>query len=91
MLKLFLSLSAEQTLAITGLSGASVTKCHICLFRHGGWWAAKEFRHISGPIAIELGDNSYIRALDDGTFTVGAPHNDGNVVIYYCYRLPNGL
>jgi protein FRG1 len=49
-------------------------------FRHGGWWAAKEFRHISGPIAIELGDNSYIRALDDGTFTVGAPHNDGKLV-----------
>ncbi len=50
-------------------------------FRHGGWWAAKEFRHISGPIAIELGDNSYIRALDDGTFTVGAPHNDGNALL----------
>ena len=48
-----------------------------CLCRHGGWWSAKEFNNISGPVAIEIGDNCYIKALDDGTFTVGAPHGDG--------------
>jgi hypothetical protein len=50
-------------------------------YRHGGWWATKDCRHISGPVSIEIGDNCYVRALDDGTFTVGAPHGDGKPFI----------
>lgn len=46
--------------------------------RHGGWWAATDFKHISGPIAIEIGDNTFLKALDDGTFTLGPPHGDGD-------------
>lgn len=32
---------------------------------------------ISGSISIEFGNNSYISALDNGLFTIGAPHGDG--------------
>lgn len=32
---------------------------------------------VTGSIAIEFGANSYISALDNGLFTVGAPHGDG--------------
>ena len=45
--------------------------------RHGGWWHVKEFQEISGPVAIEIFPFSYILAKDDGTFTFGAPHNEG--------------
>lgn len=45
--------------------------------RHGGWWPASHPRHISGPVAIELRDGCYIKALDDGGFTLGAPHDQG--------------
>ena len=46
---------------------------------HGGWWAATEFNHITGPISIEFGgNNAYLRACDDGGFTLGAPHDQGD-------------
>ena len=44
--------------------------------KHGGWWAATQSKHITGPIAIQL-KGSFVKSVDDGTFTIGAPHGDG--------------
>jgi len=44
--------------------------------KHGGWWAAKDFSHVNGPVAFQL-KGCYVRTLDDGSFTLGAPHGDG--------------
>lgn len=43
---------------------------------HGGWWHCKEFRHISGPVTIQF-KNCHVKTLDDGGFTLGAPHDQG--------------
>ncbi|XP_062864742.1 protein FRG1 [Trichomycterus rosablanca] len=40
----------------------------------GGWWTVGNFGEISGTVAIEMQNSSYIHALDTGLFTVGAPH-----------------
>lgn len=32
---------------------------------------------ITGPVAIEFGKHTYVKALDSGLFTLGAPHNEG--------------
>ncbi|KAH8303560.1 hypothetical protein KR018_003269 [Drosophila ironensis] len=45
---------------------------------HGGWWSAKTAVEITGTVAIEFGDRCYLKALDNGLFTLGAPHNAGN-------------
>ncbi|XP_044046696.1 protein FRG1 [Siniperca chuatsi] len=42
----------------------------------GGWWSVSSFGEITGTVAIEMQNNSYIHALDSGLFTVGAPHKD---------------
>lgn len=44
----------------------------------GGWWKIKNFSDITGTVAIEFGNNSYIKALDNGLFTLGAPHDEGD-------------
>ncbi|KAJ6635657.1 Protein FRG1 like, partial [Pseudolycoriella hygida] len=46
--------------------------------KHGSWWKATTFSDIRGSVAIEYGRNSYITALDNGLFTLGAPHNDND-------------
>ena len=56
----------------------SEPSCHssqLGVFSPGGWWAVSSFGEITGMIAIEMQNNSYIHALDSGLFTVGAPHN----------------
>uniref|UniRef100_A0A2I3GDH6 Protein FRG1 n=1 Tax=Nomascus leucogenys TaxID=61853 RepID=A0A2I3GDH6_NOMLE len=40
------------------------------------WWTVKNFREISGTIAIEMDEGTYIHALDNGLFTLGAPHKE---------------
>lgn len=46
---------------------------------HGGWWHATTFPEITGSVAIQLGDAPiYVRALDNGLFTAGAPHDQGD-------------
>ncbi|XP_045769419.1 protein FRG1 homolog [Maniola jurtina] len=45
--------------------------------KHGGWWKVEKIEDVSGSIAIEFGRNTYILALDNGLFTIGAPHGDG--------------
>ncbi|XP_039606889.1 protein FRG1 [Polypterus senegalus] len=42
----------------------------------GIWWKTRNFGEITGSVAIEMGKNSYIHALDTGLFTLGAPHKD---------------
>ncbi|XP_071756630.1 protein FRG1 [Centroberyx gerrardi] len=42
----------------------------------GGWWSVRSFGEISGTVAVEMQNNSYIHALDTGLFTLGAPHKD---------------
>ncbi|KAK7083975.1 Protein frg1 [Halocaridina rubra] len=46
---------------------------------HGGWWHATTFPEITGSVAIQLGYAPiYVRALDNGLFTAGAPHDQGD-------------
>ncbi|XP_016955186.1 protein FRG1 homolog [Drosophila biarmipes] len=45
---------------------------------HGGWWAAKTAADITGTVSIEFGDRCYLKAMDNGLFTLGAPHNAGD-------------
>ena len=44
--------------------------------QHGGWWAATQLKCVTGPVAIQL-KGSFVKSVDDGTFTIGAPHGDG--------------
>ncbi|AWP05342.1 putative protein FRG1 isoform 2 [Scophthalmus maximus] len=41
-----------------------------------GWWSVSCFGEISGTVAVEMQNNSYIHAMDTGLFTLGAPHKD---------------
>ncbi|KAK4882407.1 hypothetical protein RN001_005726 [Aquatica leii] len=45
---------------------------------HGNWWKITTIEEINGPIAIEFGEQTYIKALDNGLFTLGAPHDQGD-------------
>lgn len=45
--------------------------------KHGNWWRVIKVEDISGPIAIEFGNHTYVKALDNGLFTLGAPHDEG--------------
>lgn len=44
---------------------------------NGGWWICKEISEITGSIALQFGDHRFVKALDDGTFTLSAPHPKG--------------
>lgn len=46
----------------------------VILFVSGNWWAVSNFGEITGTIAIEMDKGAYIHALDNGLFTLGAPH-----------------
>uniref|UniRef100_A0A2I3GAK5 Uncharacterized protein n=1 Tax=Nomascus leucogenys TaxID=61853 RepID=A0A2I3GAK5_NOMLE len=43
----------------------------------GTWWTVINFGEISGTIAIEMDEGTYIHALDNGLFTLGAPQKEG--------------
>ena len=45
---------------------------------HGGWWKATQVSEVTGTVAIEFGNNTYVKALDNGLFTLGAPHDEGD-------------
>uniref|UniRef100_K7GJ30 Protein FRG1 n=1 Tax=Pelodiscus sinensis TaxID=13735 RepID=K7GJ30_PELSI len=47
-----------------------------CSYILGSWWAVKNFGEITGTVAIELDKGAYIHALDNGLFTLGAPHKE---------------
>lgn len=45
---------------------------------NGGWWICKQVSEITGSIVIQFGDQSrFVKALDDGTFTLSAQHQKG--------------
>lgn len=44
---------------------------------HGNWWKTTKVEDIRGPVAIEFGKSTYVKALDNGLFTLGAPHSIG--------------
>ncbi|XP_034935230.1 protein FRG1 homolog [Chelonus insularis] len=46
--------------------------------QHGGWWKINNFGDITGTVAIQFGNQTYIKALDNGLFTLGAPHDEGD-------------
>ncbi|XP_072040410.1 protein FRG1-like [Amphiura filiformis] len=45
---------------------------------HGGWWEVSQIEDIKGDIAIEMGPNMYISALDTGLFRLGLPHKSAS-------------
>jgi len=47
------------------------------IVRHGGWIKIKNVTEITGTVAIEFGNFTYMKALDNGLFTLGAPHDEG--------------
>lgn len=47
--------------------------CFVSSFTEG-WWTVTNFGEITGTVAIEMGHGTYISALDNGLFTLGAPH-----------------
>lgn len=44
---------------------------------NGGWWTCKEVSEITGSIAIQFGEHRFVKALDDGSFVLSAPHTKG--------------
>ena len=44
---------------------------------HGGWWCVSDISDIVGAVAIELSPNCYMLAQDNGLFSIGPPHNQG--------------
>lgn len=53
-------------------------KIDLDAIKHGGWWKTKCIDELTGAIALEFGDGTYVKALDNGLFTLGSPHNDGD-------------
>lgn len=47
---------------------------------NGGWWKVSKFEEITGSVALQFGKRSYIKSLDNGTFTLGAPHDEGIIL-----------
>jgi len=45
----------------------------------GGWWKVKHIEEMTGSIAIEFGNHMYVKALDNGLFTLGTLHKDGKL------------
>ena len=43
----------------------------------GGWWKVSAVSEITGTVAIQYGKQTYVKALDNGLFTLGAPHDEG--------------
>lgn len=44
---------------------------------NGGWWICKEVSEITGSIAIQFGEHRFVKALDDGMFTLSVAHTKG--------------
>uniref|UniRef100_A0A1B6C643 Protein FRG1 homolog n=1 Tax=Clastoptera arizonana TaxID=38151 RepID=A0A1B6C643_9HEMI len=45
---------------------------------HGGWANITNIADMKGSVAIEFGNQTYVTALDNGLFTLGGPHNEGD-------------
>lgn len=47
------------------------------LLAHGNWAKAEVISDITGSICIEFGRHTYVKAMDNGCFTLGPPHSEG--------------
>ncbi|KAL7287376.1 hypothetical protein TKK_0018492 [Trichogramma kaykai] len=45
--------------------------------KHGGWSKISDLTELTPTVAIEFRDRCYLKALDNGLFTLGAPHDEG--------------
>lgn len=43
----------------------------------GGWRKTKEISEMTGTVSIEFQNQMYMKALDNGLFILGAPHDQG--------------
>ncbi|XP_043462738.1 protein FRG1 homolog [Leptopilina heterotoma] len=48
------------------------------VINHGGWCKTSSVSEITGTVAIEFKNQTYIKALDNGLFTLGIPHDEGD-------------
>lgn len=46
--------------------------------KHGGWWTANKLEDITSNVAIQFGKQAYVKSMDNGLFTLGAPHDEGD-------------
>lgn len=49
---------------------------YLCIV--GGWTTISDISEFVGTIAVEFGNQTYMKALDNGLFTLGAPHDEGD-------------
>lgn len=59
------------------MSNPKIKRINFDFYFVGIWWTVSNFGEISGTIAIEMDKGAYIHALDNGLFTLGAPHREG--------------
>lgn len=45
--------------------------------KHGHWRKVDKQTDVTGTVAVEFGSQTYLKALDNGLFTLGAPHRQG--------------
>lgn len=79
-------MSSECSCILMFLLFSSTQRCYVLshgsFCSPGGWWSVKSFGEITGTVAIEMQNNSYIHALDTGLFTLGAPHKGSKMFIH---------
>lgn len=46
----------------------------------------KKIDELTGPVCIEFSNMTYVKALDNGLFTLGAPHAEGFVLIKNLFK-----
>lgn len=56
----------------------------------GGWRKVENIDEMISSIAIEFGNHTYAKALDNGLFILGPPHDEGKVqhqflIEKYCF------
>lgn len=44
---------------------------------HGGWWITSKVEQVKGNVAFEFGKSLYVNAMDNGMFTLGVLHGEG--------------
>lgn len=40
----------------------------------GGFWKCAKIEEINGSVAIQFGERSFVKSLDNGLFCLGSPH-----------------
>lgn len=58
-----------------GATGAKIDPSELA--KYAGWRACSRFEQITASVILEASPSAYVTSLDDGTFTLGPPHGDG--------------